>query len=144
MPFLLPLRNFKYCHKCLCLNKKEGQNMTIKNFTSKIRAMRFSFKLNIKNTILKRNSKVSWKNKLKFNVLSNFYKCFISNFVHDSGLIYSNYQQRIAKMATSLSSKIPKYSASPYHLDETSSTILYATTPERKHFRSILVFSVHH
>lgn len=40
----------------------------MKNFASKIRTMRFSFKVNTKNTILKRNSKVSWKNKLKCNV----------------------------------------------------------------------------
>lgn len=72
---VLPVRNFKYCHKCLLLNKKRGQNKTMKNFTSKIRTMRLSFKVNIKNTILKRNSKVSWKNKLKCNV---FYQTMIA------------------------------------------------------------------
>ena len=72
---VLPVRNFKYCHKCLLLNKKRGQNKTMKNFTSKIRTMRLSFKVNIKNTILKRNSKVSWKNKLKCDV---FYQIIIA------------------------------------------------------------------
>lgn len=72
---VLPVRNFKYCHKCLLLNKKRGQNKTMKNVTSKNRTMRFSFKVNIKNTILKRNSKVSWKNKLKCDV---FYQIIIA------------------------------------------------------------------
>lgn len=72
---VLPVRDFKYCHKCFWLNKKRGQNKTMKNVTSKNRTMRFSFKVNIKNTILKRNSKVSWKNKLKCNV---FYQTMIA------------------------------------------------------------------